>query len=214
MHWGGQKGVTWKVGLTSWIEFQEKIGCILTPRTSACDLRDFPCDSVVKNPPDSAGDAGSIPDLGRPYMSCSNKAHVPHLLSQRSRACAAQQGKPLQWKSVHLSWRGDPAHCNQRKPVSSNSDPVQPEVNNFKKNVTLFGNRVVADKYSLKWGHDGVGGTLNSIRPMSLNKEKRIGADTEENIMSHQKLQVLAEQATPRIDGLYRKLGRGMKALP
>ena len=32
----------------------------------------FPCATVVKNPPANAGDAGSIPDPGRPHLSRSN----------------------------------------------------------------------------------------------------------------------------------------------
>ena len=31
-------------------------------------VRDFPCGAVVKNPPASAGDTGSIPGLGIPHM--------------------------------------------------------------------------------------------------------------------------------------------------
>ena len=31
-------------------------------------LEGFPCGSVVKNLPANAGDAGSIPDLGKPHM--------------------------------------------------------------------------------------------------------------------------------------------------
>ena len=76
----------------------------------------FPGGAVVKNPPAIAGDMGSSPGLGRSYMPQSNKAHVPQLLSLRSRArepqllspCATtteartpgarapQQGRPLQ----------------------------------------------------------------------------------------------------------------------
>ena len=45
----------------------------------------FPGDSVVKNPPDRAGDMGSISDLGRSHMLWSHEAHAPQLLSP----CAA-----------------------------------------------------------------------------------------------------------------------------
>ena len=53
----------------------------------------FPSDPVVKNPPANAGDADSIPDPGRSHMFQSNQAHVPQLLSLRSRAWAPQQLK-------------------------------------------------------------------------------------------------------------------------
>ena len=46
----------------------------------------FPGGSVVKNPPASAGDRGSIPDPGRSRMLCSNWAHRLQLLSLCSRA--------------------------------------------------------------------------------------------------------------------------------
>jgi len=70
---------------------------------------------VDKNLPVSAGDVGSIPDLGRFHVAQSHKAGVPPLLSLFSRAsklrllhpqataaetcapsCAPQQEKPLQ----------------------------------------------------------------------------------------------------------------------
>ena len=50
------------------------------------EVQDFPGGSVVKNPPASAGDMGSIPGPGRSYMSQSNQAHVPQLLRLCSRA--------------------------------------------------------------------------------------------------------------------------------
>ena len=75
---------------------------------------DFPDGTVVQNPPANAGDTGSSPGPGRSHMPWSNKAHVPQLLSLRSRtrkpqllspsatateacvprACALQQEKP------------------------------------------------------------------------------------------------------------------------
>ena len=44
-------------------------------------LWDFPGGSVVKNLPASAGDTGSIPDLGRFHMPRSNQVHIPQPLS-------------------------------------------------------------------------------------------------------------------------------------
>ena len=43
----------------------------------------FPGGSVVKNPPASAGDAGSIPGLGRSHKLWSNLANSPQLLCSR-----------------------------------------------------------------------------------------------------------------------------------
>ena len=51
-------------------------------------FKDFPGDTVVKNPPANAGDMGSIPAPGRSHMPRSNKAHAPQLLSLCSRARA------------------------------------------------------------------------------------------------------------------------------
>ena len=50
---------------------------------------------VVKHPPASAGDTGSIAGLGRPHMPWSNRAREL-LLSPRSRAHALHPEKPLQ----------------------------------------------------------------------------------------------------------------------
>ena len=47
---------------------------------------DFPGGSVVKNPPPYAEDMGLSPGPGRSHMLQSNQAHVPQLLSLRSRA--------------------------------------------------------------------------------------------------------------------------------
>ena len=54
----------------------------------------FPGNSVVKNPPANAEDKGSIPDPGRSHMPRGNKAHVPQLLSQCSRAWELEAMSP------------------------------------------------------------------------------------------------------------------------
>ena len=56
--------------------------------------RDFPGDTVVKNPPANAGDTGLIPGSGRSHMPQSNEAPVPQLLSLRSTAREPQLLKP------------------------------------------------------------------------------------------------------------------------
>ena len=43
--------------------------------------QDFPGGPVVKNPPASAGDTGSIPGLGRSHVPRGNYAHAPQLLN-------------------------------------------------------------------------------------------------------------------------------------
>ena len=53
----------------------------------------FPRGSVVKNPPATARDTGSIPDPGRSHMPWSNWAPEPQLLSLCSRAREHQQEK-------------------------------------------------------------------------------------------------------------------------
>ena len=68
------------------------------------NLQGFPGGAVVKNPPGSAGDTGSIPDPGRSHMPRSNYACEPQLLSPHAtttearapRARAPQQEKPRQ----------------------------------------------------------------------------------------------------------------------
>ena len=62
---------------------------------------DFPCGTVVKNPPANAGDTGSSPALGRSYMPQSNKACEPQLLSPCAttiEACAPIAHAPQQEK--------------------------------------------------------------------------------------------------------------------
>ena len=83
---------------------------------------------MVKNLPANAGDTGSTPDLGRSHMH--NKAHVPQLLSLRSRAqepqvlrhhaaatkaCTAQP--MLCNKTSHCSEK--PSHTNEEWPLLS-----------------------------------------------------------------------------------------------
>ena len=43
---------------------------------------DFPSGPVIKNPPASVGDKGSVPALGRSQMPEGNQAHVPQLPSR------------------------------------------------------------------------------------------------------------------------------------
>ena len=88
-----------------------------------------------ENPPVDAGDTGSIPGLERFHTPQGNWANEPQLLSpcaatseaHRPRAHTPQQDKPPQWEALTLQQRVAPTHHNQRKPVHSNRDPVQPK---------------------------------------------------------------------------------------
>ena len=75
---------------------------------------------MVKNPPVNAGDTGSIPGPGRSHMPGSGWAHVPQLLSLRSRACAPQLLKPTSLEPVLCNKRSHdnerPAHRNEEWP--------------------------------------------------------------------------------------------------
>ena len=55
------------------------------------NLLDSPHGSVVKNPPDNAGDTGSITRPRIFHTSWGTEAHVPQLLEQHSRARKPQQ---------------------------------------------------------------------------------------------------------------------------
>ena len=92
----------------------------------------FPGDPVVKDLPANAGDMDSSPGPGRSHTAQSNLAHVPQLLSLRSRgrkpqllslrtttteacaprACAPQQEKPPQREARAPQQRVAPAHRN------------------------------------------------------------------------------------------------------
>ena len=73
----------------------------------------FPGGAVVKNPPASAGDAGSSPGLGRSHMLRSDQARVPKLL------------KPTCLEAVLCSKR---SHRSE-KPMHGNKNPMQPKIN-------------------------------------------------------------------------------------
>ena len=57
-------------------------------------LLGFPGDSMVKNPPASVGDMGSIPNSRRFYIPQSNQVQVSQLLSVHSKPLELQLWKP------------------------------------------------------------------------------------------------------------------------
>ena len=78
-------------------------------------LLDFPDDLVVGSPYASAGNAGSVPTLGRPHVSCSNWAHEPQLwaLMLQLQGTETARGSPISW-----TW-GTTALWVLRKPPGS-----------------------------------------------------------------------------------------------
>ena len=92
----------------------------------------FPGDSLVKNPPASAGEVNAIPGLGGSHMPQGNWAlaalgpgshnpwaHVPHAL-----ACAPQE-KPPNWGTWAPQLEQPPLTVTRESPGSS-EDPAQP----------------------------------------------------------------------------------------
>ena len=103
-------------------------------------LGDFPGGSVVKNLPASAGDTGSVPDLGRSRMPGSNYALAPQLLSLCSRAYELQllkpgcpgacgpQETPLHWEACTPQLESNLPSPQPEASLGSNKDPAQPKI--------------------------------------------------------------------------------------
>ena len=102
--------------------------------------------SVVKNPPASEGDMGSIPDLGRSLLPQSNEACMPQLLSLSScsrawemqlqkpkgpKARALQQEKPWPW-APHAPQLDSSRHSPQLEVLCGDRAPAQPKINKIK----------------------------------------------------------------------------------
>uniref|UniRef100_A0AC11D8Z2 Iron-sulfur cluster assembly enzyme n=1 Tax=Ovis aries TaxID=9940 RepID=A0AC11D8Z2_SHEEP len=99
---------------------------------------DFPGNPVVKNPPTKAGDICLVPHLGRSYIPWGNQARALELKSrtatepEHSRACAPQQGEPLQretpaprLESSPSSLRLEKAHAWQRRPSIAKNKQIK-----------------------------------------------------------------------------------------
>ena len=108
-----------------------------------------------KNPPASARDMHLIPGLGRLQMPRSNWAHVPQLLSPRSRAREPQLLNPVCLEPVLQNKRGrsneKPPHCKKSNPHSTQleKDPVWPKTKKEKAWVASIDFLI-----SLFWGQD------------------------------------------------------------
>ena len=93
---------------------------------------DFPGGTVVKSPPANAGDAGSIPSLGRfRCLGASNLCPVtaepvlqsPGAVPAEPSCCNRCSPRTLE----RCPSRENPAQCKWRKSVSSNKGPAQPK---------------------------------------------------------------------------------------
>ena len=76
------------------------------------DCRDFPGSPVVKNPPSSEGDVGSIPGWG---------TKIPHAAGQLSPTCHNN------WACAPQPEREDPCAATREKPAHRNKDLTQPK---------------------------------------------------------------------------------------
>ena len=67
------------------------------------------------------------PWSGRPHMPWGNKSHTPQLLElKRSKVCAPQQGRPLQWEAHVPQLESSPHLLQLEKGPYSDKDPAQP----------------------------------------------------------------------------------------
>ena len=96
---------------------------------------------MVKNPPASAGDVGSIPGLGRLHMpiellKLSSRAWELQLLTPHAAttepACpgarAPQQERPQQWEAFVPQLESSSNLLQLEKGLHSNEDPEQPKI--------------------------------------------------------------------------------------
>ena len=97
----------------------------------------FPGESVVKNPPASAGEDEFLPGLGGLHMQLSNEACVPQPLNSRprtwelpllqptcSRARAPQHEKPPQWYTCAPQRENKPCSLQLEKSPSNSEEPA------------------------------------------------------------------------------------------
>ena len=106
----------------------------------------FPGGSVVKILPVSAGNTGSVPDLGRPHVLRTNKAHEPQLLSLCSKPGRGNYGSLC---TLVLMFRDKRGHRRSEKSAQGNwgvallqvekslhrkEDPAQPKIFNNNNN--------------------------------------------------------------------------------
>ena len=101
----------------------------------------FPGSPVVENPPASAGETGSAPELRRVHMprgsspcaaarlTLRTAAAEPVLSSLSAQSLRSATREATDMRSLHTTPRGQPpARRKQREPLHSNEDPAQPRL--------------------------------------------------------------------------------------
>ena len=111
-------------------------------------IMSFPGGAGDKNPTANAGDMGSIPGPGRPYMQQSNSAPMHNY-----RACALETRshnygslsarKPMlpSKRSRHSATKSSPCSPQLEKSPCSNEDPAQPRINKIIFKIIINNNK-------------------------------------------------------------------------
>ena len=86
---------------------------------------------MVKNPPASAGDTGSIPGPATFHMPQGNQAHVSQLLRLTAlKPVLHNKGSRHNEKPAHGQEEEPPPTATREKPAQSNEDPAQAKITN------------------------------------------------------------------------------------
>ena len=97
----------------------------------------FPGGSVVRNRPDSAGDAGSIPDPGRPHTPRTQQVQASEVLSLCYKAGEPQPPKPELRRVPPCSATGEAtavrSPCSPQLGPHSHEDSTLPKTNKYLK---------------------------------------------------------------------------------
>ena len=75
---------------------------------------------MVKNPPASVGNMGSIPGLEDPTCLGATEPECLELVPHNKKSHCSEE-------PMHHKWRVAATHCNCRKPMHSNEGPAQPK---------------------------------------------------------------------------------------
>ena len=107
----------------------------------------FPGGSVVRNPPDGAGDAGSTPDPGRPHTPRSQQVQASEVLSLCYKAGGPQPLKPELRRVPPCSATGEAtvmrSPCSPQLGPHSHEDSTPPKTNKYlKKRISVLEKQV------------------------------------------------------------------------
>ena len=91
--------------------------------------RGFPGGSVVKNLPDSAGDTGSSPGLGRSHMPRSNWAREPQPLSLRVWSLCSATGEATIVRGPRTAMKSGPRLLQLEKALAQKQRPNTAKIN-------------------------------------------------------------------------------------